>query len=53
MQQIESVACDTLVEGMSSVEIGLWEAAAHSVSVDDDVLVVDFADGRTVTVPLA
>jgi hypothetical protein len=29
------------------------EAAAQSVSVGDDALVVDLADGRTITVPLA
>ena len=31
----------------------LGEVAAQSVSVSDDALVVDLADGRTITVPLA
>jgi len=31
----------------------LKEAAAQNVSVSDDALVVDLADGRTITVPLA
>jgi hypothetical protein len=31
----------------------LSEATAHSVSVSEDALAVDLADGRTVTVPLA
>ena len=31
----------------------LREAAAQGVSVGDDALVVDLADGRTITVPLA
>lgn len=31
----------------------LREAAAQSVSVGEDALVVDLADGRTITVPLA
>ncbi len=29
------------------------EALAHSLTVSDDALVVDLADGRTITVPLA
>ena len=31
----------------------LREALAHSLAVSDDALVVDLADGRTITVPLA
>ena len=31
----------------------LREALAHSLTVSDDALVVDLADGRTITVPLA
>ncbi len=31
----------------------LREAWAHSLTVSDDALVVDLADGRTITVPLA
>jgi len=34
----------------SGTEIG--EAVAQSVNVSDDALVVDLADGRTITVPL-
>ena len=38
---------------MSSLATELGEAAAHSVSVGDDALPLDLADGRTITVPLA
>jgi len=38
---------------MSTLLTELREATAHNVSVSDDVLVVDLADGRTITVPLA
>ena len=38
---------------MSTSGIELGEVAAQSVSVSDDALVVDLADGRTITVPLA
>jgi len=31
----------------------LWEVTAHNVSVTDDALAVDLADGRAITVPLA
>jgi len=31
----------------------LREALAHGLTVSDDALVVDLADGRTITVPLA
>lgn len=37
---------------MSSLETELREATAQSVSVDQDTLVVDLADGRKITVPL-
>lgn len=38
---------------MSTLLTELREAAAHNVSVSDDVLAVDLADGRTITAPLA
>lgn len=38
---------------MSTSVTELKEAAAQNVSVSDDALVVDLADGRTITVPLA
>ena len=38
---------------MSTSGIELGDVAAQSVSVSDDALVVDLADGRTITVPLA
>jgi hypothetical protein len=38
---------------MSTLLTELREATAHNVSVSDDVLAVDLADGRTITVPLA
>lgn len=38
---------------MSTLLTELREATARSVSVTDDVLAVDLADGRTITVPLA
>lgn len=38
---------------MSTSGTELREALAHSVGVSDDALVVDLADGRTITVPLA
>ena len=38
---------------MSTSGTELREALAQSVSVSDDSLVVDIADGRTITVPLA
>ncbi|MBI3282079.1 MAG: DUF2442 domain-containing protein [Acidobacteria bacterium] len=37
---------------MSTSGIELREAVAQSVSISDDALAVDLADGRTVTVPL-
>ncbi len=37
---------------MSTLETELRDAAAQNVSVSDDALVVDLADGRTITVPL-
>ena len=38
---------------MSTSGTELKEALAHSVSVSDDALAVDLADGRTITAPLA
>jgi len=38
---------------MSTSVIELREAGAQNVNVSDDALVVDLADGRTITVPLA
>ena len=38
---------------MSTSGTELREAFAQSVSVGDDALVVDLADGRTITAPLA
>ena len=38
---------------MSTLAAELGEAATHNVSVSDDALAVDLADGRTITVPLA
>lgn len=38
---------------MSTLLTELRGATAHNVSVSDDVLAVDLADGRTITVPLA
>jgi hypothetical protein len=38
---------------MSTSGTELKAALAQSVSVSDDALVVDLADGRTITVPLA
>ena len=38
---------------MSTSEIELGEATAKGVSLSDDALAVDLADGRTITVPLA
>ena len=38
---------------MSTFRIELGAVAAQSVSVSDDALLVDLADGRTITVPLA
>jgi len=38
---------------MSTLLTELREATAHNVSVSDDVLAVDLADGRTIMVPLA
>ena len=38
---------------MSTSVADLREAAAQNVIVSDDALVVDLADGRTITVPLA
>ena len=38
---------------MSTSETLLREALAQSLRVCDDALVVDLADGRTITVPLA
>ena len=37
---------------MSTLETELREATAQSVSLGEDTLVVDLADGRTITVPL-
>src|ERR1039458_3608196 len=44
---------EVLGHGMSTSGTELREALAHSVGVSDDALVVDLADGRTITVPLA
>ena len=38
---------------MSTSATELREATALSISVNDDALAVDLADGRTITVPLA
>jgi hypothetical protein len=38
---------------MSTLVTELQEATAQDVSASDDALVVDLADGRTMTVPLA
>ncbi len=38
---------------MSTLVTELREATADNVSVSDDALAVDLADGRTITVPLA
>jgi len=38
---------------MSTSGTELGEALAQSISVSDDALFVDLADGRTITVPLA
>jgi hypothetical protein len=38
---------------MSTSETQLREAMAQGLSVSDDALVVDLADGRTITAPLA
>jgi hypothetical protein len=38
---------------MSTSGTELREAAAQNVNVSDDALVVDLADGRTITAPLA
>ncbi len=38
---------------MSTLVTELQEATAQDVSASDDALVVDLADGRTITVPLA
>ena len=38
---------------MSTSVIELREATAQNVSVKEDALTVDLADGRTITVPLA
>jgi hypothetical protein len=38
---------------MSTLVTELEEATAEDVSASDDALVVDLADGRTITVPLA
>ena len=38
---------------MSTSGTEVREAVAQSVSVTDDALVVDLADGRTITVPVA
>ena len=37
---------------MNSSAIGIQEASAQRVTVDDDSLTVDLVDGRTVIVPL-
>jgi hypothetical protein len=38
---------------MSTSGIELREAVAQSVTASDEALIVDLADGRTITVPLA
>ena len=38
---------------MTTLAIGLRTVAARHVSVTNDALIVDLADGRTVSVPLA
>jgi len=38
---------------MSTSDTELREALAENVKVDDDTLVVDLADGRTISVPIA
>jgi hypothetical protein len=38
---------------MSSSHHEIWPALAQEVTVSDDTLTVDLADGRTVSVPLA
>lgn len=38
---------------MSTSGTELREAAAQNINVSDDALVVDLADGRTITAPLA
>lgn len=38
---------------MTTLEIELRRALARSVTVCDEALVVDLADGRTITVPVA
>ena len=38
---------------MNTLLTELRDATAHNVSVTDDVLAVELADGRTITVPLA
>ena len=38
---------------MSTSGIELGDAVAQSVTASDDALIVDLADGRTITVPLA
>src|ERR1700691_2809614 len=38
---------------MSTSGVELKEAVAQHVSTSDDALIVDLADGRTITVPLA
>jgi hypothetical protein len=40
-------------EGMGISETELKEAVAQSVTSSDEALIVDLADGRTITVPLA
>jgi hypothetical protein len=37
---------------MSSLAVEIEEARAHKVAVGKDSLVIDFVDGRTITVPL-
>jgi hypothetical protein len=38
---------------MSTLAAEFGKAAAHNMSVSDDALAVDLADGRTITAPLA
>ncbi|HLE03594.1 MAG TPA: DUF2442 domain-containing protein [Anaerolineales bacterium] len=38
---------------MSSSAVEIRQARAQAVTVTDDALIVDLADGRTITVPLA